>query len=132
MIKVVMLAVAIAVLSAMPASAQFVGPGTPAPVDVKGILANPVNDTWVTLKGHLLQKVGRDKYTFSDGTEQIRVDIDDKYFPYGVTITPKTHIQISGEVDVEFYRSPEIDVKSIVVLPEGEGGPTNRGGFQSK
>jgi len=117
---------------AMPVYGQFVGPGTAAPADVKGILANPVDDMWVTLRGNILQRVGRDKYTFSDGTGQIRLDIDDKYFPYGVSITPKTNIQISGKVDVEHYRSPEIDVKSIVVLPEGGGGPTHPGGFQPK
>jgi len=115
-----------------PAVGQFVGPGTSKPVDVKSILAHPVDDTWVTLRGHLLQKVGRDKYTFGDKTGQIRVDVDDKYFPNGVTITPTTHIQISGEVDVEHYRSPEIDVKNMVVLPEGGATPSRPGGFQAK
>jgi uncharacterized protein (TIGR00156 family) len=133
MSRLVVFAVALTVLGiAMPTAAQFVGPGTPATVDVKSVLANPVDDMWVILKGYLLQKVGRDKYTFSDGSGQIRLDIDDKYFPPGVPITPKTYIQISGKVDVEHYRSPEIDVKNIVVLPEGGAGTASPGGFQPK
>jgi len=133
MCRLVIVAVVLTIMvTAFPASGQFVGPGSPSSVDVKSVLANPVDDMWVTLKGHILQRVGRDKYTFSDGTGQIRVDVDDKYFPHGVSITPKTYIQISGKVDVEYYRSPEIDVKNIVVLPEGEGAPPRPGGFQPK
>jgi uncharacterized protein (TIGR00156 family) len=118
--KAFLLVTLVMLVSVVPLYGEFTGPGSTAPAnaDVKSILANPVDDTWVTLKGHILQKVGRDKYMFSDGTGQIRLDIDDKYFPAGVSITPKTLVQISGEVDVEYYRSPEIDVKKIVVLPE--------------
>lgn len=118
--RALLIATLVMMVSVAPLYGEFTGPGSPAPnsTDVKSILANPVGDTWVTLKGHILQKVGRDKYMFSDGTGQIRLDIDDKYFPTGVSITPKTPVQISGEVDVEYYRTPEIDVKKIVVLPQ--------------
>jgi len=132
--KKVLLVIMAMLVSVMPLYGQFAGPGSPVPVnvDVKSILANPVDDTLVTLKGHILEKVGRKYYMFSDGTGQIRLDIDNKYFPAGVTITPKTLIQISGEVDVEYHRSPEIDVKHIVVLPEGGAGSTSPGRFESK
>jgi uncharacterized protein (TIGR00156 family) len=132
--KVLLLVTLAMLISVLPLYAQFAGPGSPTPVniDVKSVLANPVDDMWVTIRGHILQKIGRDKYMFSDGTGQIRLDIDDKYFPTGLTITPKTLIQISGEVDVEYYRSPEIDVKNIVVLPENGAGYTSPGRFESK
>ncbi len=132
--KVLLLVTMAMLVSVMPLYGQFAGPGSSVPVnvDVKSILANPVDDTWVTLKGHILEKVGRKYYMFSDGTGQIRLDIDNKYFPAGVTITPKTLIQISGEVDVEYHRSPEIDVKHIVVLPEGGAGSPSPGRFESK
>ena len=107
----------LALLIALPTYAQFVGPGSEAPrsVDVKSILANPVDDQWVSLKGHILEKIGRETYTFSDGTGQIRLDIDDKHFPPGATIGPKTTVQISGNVDIENNRTVEIDVKKILI-----------------
>jgi uncharacterized protein (TIGR00156 family) len=132
--KVLLLVTMAMLVSVLPLYGQFAGPGSAAPVivDVKSILANPVDDTWVTLKGHILEKVGRKNYMFSDGTGQIPLEIDNKYFPSGVTITPKTLIQISGELDVEYHRSPEIDVKNIVVLPEGGAGSPSPGRFESK
>ena len=86
--KVLLLVTMAMLVSVMPLYGQFAGPGSSVPVnvDVKSILANPVDDTWVTLKGHILEKVGRKYYMFSDGTGQIRLDIDNKYFPAGVTI----------------------------------------------
>ncbi|MFH0826218.1 MAG: NirD/YgiW/YdeI family stress tolerance protein [Pseudomonadota bacterium] len=104
-----------------PAFGQFTGPGAATPVDVKAILANPVDDTWVTLRGQIIKKIGRDKYLFSDGTGQIRLDIDDKYFPAGVPISSTTKLQISGEVDADYFKTPEIDVKNIVVLSDTGG-----------
>ena len=59
--KVLLLVTMAMLVSVLPLYGQFAGPGSAAPVivDVKSILANPVDDTWVTLKGHILQKVGR-------------------------------------------------------------------------
>ena len=97
--------------------AQYVGPSTTANYkNVAEILKNPVDDTVVVLSGHLLRKVGKEKYIFSDGTGEIRVEVDAKYFP-ATPISEKTKVQINGEVEKEFMSSPEIDVKALVVLP---------------
>ncbi len=114
------LLVLLALLVALPAYAQFVGPGSdaPKPVDVKSILANPLDDQWVSLKGNILEKIGREEYTFTDDTGQIRLDIDDRYFPSGAAITPKTTVQISGNVDIEVNRTVEIDVKKILIMDQ--------------
>ena len=130
--KVIVVVALTLLVYGLPAYSQFVGPGKTTVSNVRSILANPVDDMWVTLKGHILEKTGRDKYTFSDGTGQIRLDIDEKYFPAGVVVTPETHIQISGEVDVEHYRSPELDVKNLVVLPAGGSDSPTPGRFESK
>lgn len=52
-------------------AALSIGPGSGAPisVDVKSIMANPVDDQWVSLKGHILEKIGGETYTFSHSTD---------------------------------------------------------------
>jgi uncharacterized protein (TIGR00156 family) len=104
-------------LSATVAQAQYVGPSTTTNYkNVAEILKNPVDDTVVVLSGHLLRKVGKEKYIFSDGSAEIRVEVDAKYFP-ATPISDKTKVQITGEVEKEFMSSPEIDVKGLTILP---------------
>ncbi|MCC7703938.1 NirD/YgiW/YdeI family stress tolerance protein [Janthinobacterium sp. GW460P] len=106
------------VLLAGSAHAQYVGPtaGPAAPGNVAAILKHPVDDQAVVLRGHLLRKVGNEKYTFSDGTAEIRVDIDDKVF-MNRKIDAKTRVEIRGEVEKDFMESPEIDVDVLTVVP---------------
>ena len=100
------------------AQAQYVGPttGPVAPANVAAILKNPVDDQAVVLRGNLLRKVGNEKYTFSDGTAEIRVDIDDKVF-MNRKIDAKTQVEIRGEVEKDFMESPEIDVDVLTLVP---------------
>ena len=79
------------------AQAQYVGPttGPAAPANVAAILKNPVDDQAVVLRGNLLRKVGNEKYTFSDGTAEIRVEIDDKVF-MNRKIDARTQVEIRG------------------------------------
>ena len=103
-------------LSATLASAQYVGPSTtPAYRSVGDVLKNPVDDAPVVLVGYLVRQVGKEKYTFSDRTSEIRVDIDSKLFP-AVAINDTTRVQIRGEVEKDFMESPEIDVDSIAIV----------------
>lgn len=95
------------------------------------ILAQRGDDAWVALRGQIVQKVGHEKYLFTDGTGQVTLDIDDKYFPYDKPITPQTTIEIKGEVDREFVGRLEIDVKQITIVGEGAA-QKPQGGFQSK
>ena len=114
---IVSLAAASALLAGS-AQAQYVGPtaGPTAPGNVAAILKNPVDDQAVVLRGHLLRKVGKEKYTFSDSTAEIRVDIDDKVF-MNRKIDAKTQVEIRGEVEKDFMESPEIDVDVLTVVP---------------
>ena len=98
------------------ASAQYVGPSSQVqPKSVAEILKNPVDDQAVVLRGFLLSKVGNEKYIFTDGTAQIRVDIDSKLFPIQ-KIDDKVKIELRGEVEKEFMETPEIDVDFLTVL----------------
>ena len=109
------LASAIAFAIPITAQAQYVGPSTQkAPLTVAAILKNPVDDQDVVLRGHLLKKVGKEKYLFSDGTGEIRVEIEAEDFPVQ-KIDDKTLVEIRGEVEKEFLVTPEIDVKVISI-----------------
>jgi len=98
--------------------AQYTGPSASKPAatvryaNVAEILKNPVEDVRVRLQGQLVRKIGNEKYLFSDGTGEIRVDIDDERFPAS-KIDEKTKVSIEGEVEKDFLQSPEIDVATL-------------------
>lgn len=102
------------------AAAQYVGPGTVsalrAPSTLTELLQQPVDGLQVKFRGKLLQQLNHNKYLFSDGKSQIRVQINADQFPQQ-TIDDKTELEISGTVEKDFMETPEIDVKAIAVLP---------------
>ncbi|MBX3651838.1 MAG: NirD/YgiW/YdeI family stress tolerance protein [Burkholderiales bacterium] len=98
------------------AGAQYTGPGATAmPGSVAEVLKDPVDDRKVLLRGKLLKKVSSDKYLFSDGTGEIRVEIDDDLLR-GIRVSETSVIEIYGEIEKDFMRDPEIDVKRIAVI----------------
>ena len=103
--------------SAAASFAQYAGPGAaPAAASVKSILAHPVDDQHVTLRGKIVRQVRGDKYVFSDGTGEIRVDIDGDKFPLGRPVNASTTVEIVGEVDTEFMEGVEIDVDHLRIV----------------
>jgi uncharacterized protein (TIGR00156 family) len=68
------------------------------------------DDTWVTLRGKIVQRISDDLYKFQDASGTVNVDIDHKRWN-GLTVTPAGH-RDSGEVDKD-WNSVEIDVKQI-------------------
>ncbi|RRD57616.1 NirD/YgiW/YdeI family stress tolerance protein [Comamonadaceae bacterium OH2545_COT-014] len=103
---------------ATPALAQFTGPGAqPAATSVKAILDNPVDDQRVVLRGKIVRQIKGDKYIFSDGKSEIRVEIDSHLFPAGTPVNATTAVEISGEVEKDFMESPEIDVDTLRIAP---------------
>lgn len=113
---------ALVCLLAWPAQAAFVdgaqggysGPGVNNSTTVKAIKSMR-DDTYVTLTGKIVSRIGGDKYVFQDGTGQITIDIDDEDFR-GQSVSPQNTVRITGEVDKEFGRAAEVDVKSLEVL----------------
>lgn len=99
------------------AVAQYVGPsGNPAYKSVGDVLKNPVDDMEVVLEGVLSKKIGKKKYMFTDGSAEIRVEIDSKHLPAGTLISEKTRVRLYGEIEKDFMESPEIDVKQVTVV----------------
>lgn len=116
----------LALLLASPAQAAFQGPGSNgakagitstagAGDNTVAQVKNLPDDTYVTLTGYLIKQVGKDSYIFRDDTGEIRVEIEHKYFN-SQEITSKDKIRITGEIDKEFSRPTEIEVKRLEVL----------------
>ncbi len=108
---------------ASPAHAQYQGPGSRAakvtpqgPIaTVADVLQRGRDDQRVTLTGHVVKKVGWEKYQFRDASGEIRIEIDDEVMPTE-PFDDKTKVEITGEVEKDFLRSVEIDVKAIRLL----------------
>ncbi|HLS42148.1 MAG TPA: NirD/YgiW/YdeI family stress tolerance protein [Paenalcaligenes sp.] len=106
------------------ASAAFVLPAhaadeaLPVATSVGQILENVQDDQPVSLKGTLTKLDNDDeKYSFSDGTGEIQVDIDEDVFP-PASFSPDMQVEITGEVDKGIIGRTEIDVKSVNVATE--------------
>ncbi len=122
-----LLALLLAVFIAAPAMAAFQdpgmrqagfsGPGAQTPATTVSQARGMPDDSRVTLTGQIVQQLPRDhdKYMFRDATGEIVVDIDQKDFR-GQNVTPANTVRITGEVDKEFGRGAEIDVKYLEVL----------------
>ena len=76
------------------------------------------DDMRVTLEGHIIRHERGEHYVFSDGTGELSLDIDDKYFPAGRPIDATTKVRVSGKLDVDQGEPMELDVKyNIEILP---------------
>jgi uncharacterized protein (TIGR00156 family) len=108
-----------------PALAQFQGPGPsggytgPSSAtqssSVADILRNPIDHQQVVLRGNVIRHIRGDNYMFTDGTGEIRVDIDRRELP-AQPFNDKTVVEITGRVDTEFMRPPEVDVKAMRIV----------------
>lgn len=70
------------------------------------------DDTWVTLRGKIVERISDDLYKFQDASGVINVDIDHKRWN-GVAVGPQDTVEIQGETDKDSENSVEIDVKQI-------------------
>ena len=73
------------------------------------------DETFVYMQGQIIKALGDDKYSFTDKTGEIILEIDNDEFD-GVTVAAGEFIEISGEVDKELMKPTKIDVKSIKKL----------------
>ncbi|MGB4813287.1 MAG: NirD/YgiW/YdeI family stress tolerance protein [Methylophilaceae bacterium] len=112
------MACAIIIFATATSHAEYIGPSAHKTIEsVAEILKNPKDDQRVMLRGYLIKQVGPEKYIFSDGSNEIRVEIDAEDF-HGLTVDAKTRVEIIGEVEKDFLVSPEIDVNVIRTSPK--------------
>lgn len=69
---------------------------------VSSIGATNIN-RYVVLKGHLVNQIKEDYFTFKDDSGEIMVEIYYRHFR-GQTITPESQIKIHGEVGLRWNR----------------------------
>ena len=73
---------------------------------ISEILAEPKDDMEVRIRGQIIdQEPGEDDYIFTDGQEQITVEIEQENFQY----TPDETIEIYGVVNLESAHGGEND-----------------------
>lgn len=71
---------------------------------VSSILNNPVEGEVVTLQGKIIsQQIGQSDYTFTDGTNEITLELEKSDFPYD----PNQTVQVMGIVDFESQHPDE-------------------------
>ncbi len=112
----------IATLASTSAIAQFVdnggfkGPSEKSPTTV--IEAKKMKDeTYVLMQGKIEKKIKNDKYTFTDKTGSMTVEIDNDVWK-GTVVTPNDNTEITGEIDKDLWNSSgtEVDVKTIKIV----------------
>lgn len=96
------------------AQAGYTGPSAPIQTSIAAVLDNPEDNQGVQLQGYLIKKLSHEKYWFSDGAQQIRVEIEQEDFP-AEPFDEHDLIEIFGEVEQDFLESPEIDVEKVVL-----------------
>lgn len=98
------------------AMAQYTGPSAQQPeTSISAINAKPKDDAAVKLEGYLVKQLGGEKFTFSDGKDEIRVDIDKELMPKE-KLDEKTKVSLTGEVEKDFMESPEVDVDTVTII----------------
>jgi uncharacterized protein (TIGR00156 family) len=113
--------------SAVAAFAQYTGPGASAPATtttaaptttttVKQLLDAGKDDQRVVLRGHIARSVGDEKYEFTDGTGQVRLEIDHKRWPAGQPVSEKSTVELTGKYDKELIGKSKVEVKEIKVI----------------
>ncbi|MGL4733526.1 MAG: YgiW/YdeI family stress tolerance OB fold protein [Enterovibrio sp.] len=69
------------------------------------------DDTPVSLTGYITSSLGNEHYIFSDGSGEIRVEIDNDDWR-GIQATPKTKLTIVGELDRKIS-GMKVDVDAV-------------------
>lgn len=69
------------------------------------------DDSPVTLKGYIVERLGDERYTFKDGTGTVVIEIDDEDWG-GLEVTPEMEVIIEGEVE-KSWSTVEIEVDRI-------------------
>lgn len=69
------------------------------------------DNSWVKLRGNIVQRLSDDRYVFRDESGSVNVEIDNKRWN-GLNVTPQDRVEIQGKVDKD-WNDVEIEVKQI-------------------
>lgn len=74
------------------------------------------DNSYVTIKGNIVQRLSSDNYIFRDETGSITVEIDSNKWQ-GQVANPKDKLELSGEIERNF-KSVKLDVDNVRKLPQ--------------
>jgi len=66
-----------------------------------------------TLEGHIIKQLSPRTYVFSDGTDEIEIEMKAKQ---AVSFSDKDMVRISGEYESELFENDQFEVKALTVL----------------
>ena len=85
--------------------------GTQSAISVKQAL-QAADNSMNTLEGNITQQIDDDEFWFTDGTGQIRVEIERQVWN-GLNVGPNDKIRIFGKLDNEVFDRAELEVLRI-------------------
>lgn len=98
----------------LPAFAAYNGPGANNHVKTAAQARDAKDDTPVELTGHLVKRLGDEKYLFRDMTGDVEVEIDDALWR-DIEVSSDTTVTLRGAVDDE-WQGIEIEIDSIDLI----------------
>lgn len=98
------------------AAGSYSGPNNVPLMTVKLLLETGRDDQIARLQGRLVSFEGDERYIFEDATGRITVEIDNKDFPAGQTISAEQKVELTGEFD-KGLRKTEFEVDHLSLLP---------------
>ena len=66
----------------------------------------------ISLVGNITQQINNDEYLFTDGADQIKVEINNRAWR-GLSVGPQDKIRISGKLDNDNFQRPEVEVFGV-------------------
>jgi uncharacterized protein (TIGR00156 family) len=108
------LGVALCAALALPALAQFTGPGAQGTTGTVADAQDARPGSYITLEGSIVAHLREDYYRFADDTGEIRVEIPAETFA-GRQVGPETRLRLRGEVDMG-VRGRYVWVESLTIL----------------
>lgn len=83
----------------------------PAAISVKQAMS-ATDNSMITLEGNITQQIDDDEFWFTDGTGQIKVEIE-RHVWNGLNVGPNDKVRIFGKLDNEMFEKAELEVLRI-------------------
>ena len=83
----------------------------PAVISVKQAMS-AADNSMITLEGNITQQIDDDEFWFTDGTGQIKVEIE-RHVWNGLNVGPNDKVRIFGKLDNEMFEKAELEVLRI-------------------
>ena len=107
---------ALGLLAAAPAAAQFTGPSARGQETTAAAAAAARPGTYVTMSGSIVSHLRGEYFLFRDASGEVRVEIEDSVWR-GRPVSPETRVRLVGEVDRGVGGAVYVWIRSLDILP---------------